>query len=478
MKKIIEICKRFFAKNTGWKVLSLVIAIGLWLSVMNTLNPTETKTFTVAVTLENEDAVMNRGYAVLNKDELLQTKIDVKVTGTRPAIDELSQKSSTNVLVATVDLQQIEMDSSMSLPQNMSLNITPKISNIYLYSYEISSYSPTFLNVSVDAVAETEMSISTNIVGEPAEGYVVQQPVYDAESVIVRGPASKIEQIANVTADIDVDGADSNISESIELKVLNSAGEEMTDFVVVPQTVQADVSVNLLGMVKVNQPAVTGQLHDDLIFQGIEWSPKEIELVGTVDEVSKVEDIVLPEIDLSKLLGSDIYTYEVSQYITENDNLHLKSGTPKTITVKVHVQGKEGKNLSISANTVDVTGLGSDLTARIPDNIIITVFGSSEALENVNVSNVQPKLDLTGLGEGGHQVPLQLTLADGVEARDDLTVYVIISKKAEETTETTTVTTTAATTETTTKEQTETADDNTEEVTQEIVEDSEGEAEE
>lgn len=446
MKKILDIVKRFFAKNTAWKLLSLAIAIGLWISVMTALNPTETKTFTVPITLANEEALMNRGYAVLNKQELLETKVDVQVTGTRGAIDELSRKTTSNMLVANVDLQEIEIDSSMALPQNISISIVPKISNVQLYSYEISSFNPTFINVSVDSVAEKTLAIKTNLMGSLPEGYVAQEPVYNVSEILVRGSAKRLEQLSDIIATINIDGAEESVSTDVVPVAIDKNGQEMTDFVLTPAVIQAKVGINKIKTIKINQPAVKGELHDDLILQGIEWSPKEIQVVGTPDEIEKIKDITLPEIDMSKLLGSDIYTYELSRYISENDNLHLKSGTSKNIIVKVNILGKDGKNLTIPASNVDIVGANPNYTSRIPDKIIVTVFGSKEDLAKVNndTSQLKPTLDVSNLSVGGHQVPLKLELPDGVETRTDLSVYVIISEKTDLVMETTTVVTTEA----------------------------------
>lgn len=444
MKKILDVIKRFFAKNTAWKLLSLAIAIGLWISVMTALNPTETKTFTVPITLTNEEALMNRGYAVLNKQDLLDTKVDVKVTGTRGAIDELSKRTNSNMLIANVDLQEIEIDSSMALPQNISISIVPKISNVQLYSYEISSFNPTFINVSVDTVAEKSFKIKTNLMGSLPEGYVAQEPVYNVSEVLVRGSAKKLEQVNEIIATINIDGVEDSINADVTPVPINAEGQEMTDFAITPSVIQAKVGINKIKTIKVNQPQIKGELHDDLILQGIEWSPKEIQIVGSTDQIEKIKDITLPEIDMSKLLGSDIYTYEVSQYITENANLHLKSGTAKNIVVRVNILGKDGKNLNIPASNVDIVGGEEGQVCKIPDKIIVTVFGSKEDLEKVDndTAQLKPVLDISNLSIGGHQVPLQLDLPEGVETRTDLSVYVIISEKKSEVVESTTVATT------------------------------------
>ena len=49
--------KSKFTKDIGWKLLSLIIAIGLWFTVINTENPLETRTYTAAIQLQNKESL-------------------------------------------------------------------------------------------------------------------------------------------------------------------------------------------------------------------------------------------------------------------------------------------------------------------------------------------------------------------------------------------------------------------------------------
>ena len=96
---------RKFTKDIGWKLLSLVIAIGLWFTVINTENPLESRSYTASVQLQNQESLFERGYVVVNEDELTSLRVTVKLRGQRLALDNLS-KSSTKVQ-AVVDLENV-----------------------------------------------------------------------------------------------------------------------------------------------------------------------------------------------------------------------------------------------------------------------------------------------------------------------------------------------------------------------------------
>ncbi|MBQ9518324.1 MAG: hypothetical protein IJR59_00315, partial [Firmicutes bacterium] len=169
--KALEYIKSFFSKNAGWKVGSIILAVILWFFVMNTLNPSETKSFSVPITLVNEDALTEGGYAVLNTEDLKNTRVEIKVRATRTALDNLPKQNDTGAVQATIDFAQFDTSRIVSTPQNLVLDINPKIDGGFLYTYEVASLSPANVSVVFDKVQEKEVKLTTNFTGGLEEGY-------------------------------------------------------------------------------------------------------------------------------------------------------------------------------------------------------------------------------------------------------------------------------------------------------------------
>lgn len=68
-----------FTKDIGWKLLSLAIAVALWFMVINTENPLETRSYTASVQIQNEESLFERGYVVVNEDEINSTRVMVRL---------------------------------------------------------------------------------------------------------------------------------------------------------------------------------------------------------------------------------------------------------------------------------------------------------------------------------------------------------------------------------------------------------------
>ena len=111
-----------FTKDIGWKLLSLAIAIGLWFTVINTENPLETRSYSATIQIQNQESLFERGYVVVNDDEISSTRITVRLRGQRLALDTLSQ-SSTKVQ-AIVDLDNV-IYSYNGEPVSVPVNIVP-----------------------------------------------------------------------------------------------------------------------------------------------------------------------------------------------------------------------------------------------------------------------------------------------------------------------------------------------------------------
>ena len=431
--KVINFIKDFFSRNTGWKIASIIIAVFMWFVVMNTLNPAETKTFSVSISLLNEQNLAENGFALLNTSEIMNRRVEVKVKGTRPALDELSRQKDT-ALKANLDFTQINPDNIVDTPQNIALNISPTINDIYLYSYEIVSFSPSFVNVVFDSSQSGEFALETNFTGKLEEGYSAAVENIVADKVTVYGPATEFDNVDKVVAEINLDKKTDDFTAELRPVVYSKTGQPMLNFIVSPPSLNAQVSVKYTKNIEVTKPATPGMINSELVLKNIDWTPKVIELTGDKDVLDGISPIVLPSIELDKLVGSDIRTYEISKFITD-DRVALKSNSPRVITVTIEVSGKDGKNITLSADEIKVTGLKDGLKAQFPSQVVFTVFGEPEALADTTNATLAPSVNLSEVSEGATEVPLNITLPEGVEVRGETKIYVFVTKGTQTTTQ-------------------------------------------
>lgn len=418
MIRFLKFLKGLFSKDLGWKTLSLVIALFLWFVVMNIINPTETKNFVTDIEFKGLDALEEKGFTIYNVEEMSNTRIDVKVNGTRPALDDLKNTATDSKITTIADLSTINVTDDMDLPRVFSVKVNPSVNNSYIYSYEITSCNPAVVDVYVDKLSNTKRIISLSSKGKPAAGFVADSPECTVTSVNVKGPASRIGEISKIQAEIDISGKNASFSQVCPVKVYDVENNELTDFRVEPESVNVKVDIMSIGTIKINQPITTGKLPEGLKQDSIEWSPKTITVQGKTADLENMASVNLPPIDLDTISSSASFTYNVSDLI---GNPSIISDT-KSIVVTINVSAvddedeKSASKIELQPENIKVLGIDSNTNSYVIENIDVELIGSREEIEKLTVAELNPVINLTGIGKGKHSVTVNLSLPDGIIA--------------------------------------------------------------
>lgn len=444
-RHLLRSIKNFFSEEPLWKLFSLAAAVFMWFIVMNIINPTEVKTFQASIALENMSSLTEQGYMVSNLEEIEKYSISVKVEATRPALDELSESENRNNIKARIDLSKIEINENDEFPKKYSLAVAPSLpSNLYIYNYDISSYYPTVCEVEIDRATSKTVPVEIRTYGTPASGYTAGEPVSDIKEAVVTGPQHKIFNANKVVATVDVTGQKQDINESCDLKVYDEDDTALEGFIVDPGSINVSVEIRKNHTVEIEEPRTVGNLPDYLELLSVEWSPKSINV--TSGDENALESINLPVIDLTEIRETTTRVINISD-ILENAGLEADS-SQKNVTVKINVGLKSAERYTIPAEAIRITGLGAGLEANITDDVTVEIGG----VENLNVSSLAPRVDLSGLNEGEHTVTLNLSLPAGAVMSGEVSVPVSITRVENNSvvTETETAETTTEETESTT----------------------------
>ena len=432
MKRAAEVIKGFFAKDLMWKIFSLLIALALWFVVMNTLNPAETKTFTAGLAFTNEQVLEDKNIIITNKAELENTKVSIKVKGTRPALDELSRDANRQQIAAYIDLSQLNALDFEETPQTLMLSVTPELpDNIFLYSYEIVSCLPNNAEVDIDSLMSETMKLHIDVQGELKDGYNMSDPVCDTDTVRITGPRSMFGSVSSVKASVDITDKTDNISVTAAPAVYDTDNIPMELFTVEPETVDISFSIRKQWQLPVDAPETTGELNENLVLEGISYEPKTVEVEGSIEDINKIQSIKVPPIDLSAIENTQIISYDIRPSLN-GTKLQLKDDSVTKINVTVTVSSKASRDVTIKQSDFEVKGLGADLNADI-DDVNITVYGAQEVIDSLTVAQLKPVIDLSGRKEGLFNLDIGLTLPENVEMRVTPGATVFISNREAET---------------------------------------------
>ena len=152
-------CEMKSQKNNMWmKILSVVIAVLIWLFVANTNDPVVTKRFySIPVKVMNEDALTKRGYAyeILDGEE-----VNITVKG----------KSSIVRSMGISDFQAIADFSKLSKVDAVPIDVTAKK---YSDQLDITLGTTNTMKIKKDEVVTISVPVNVTAKGDPAEGYAV-----------------------------------------------------------------------------------------------------------------------------------------------------------------------------------------------------------------------------------------------------------------------------------------------------------------
>ena len=422
--------KYFFTNNLYWKALSVLMAVVLWFVVMNINNPTEIKTFSLNISLLNEDKLKENNIAILNIDEIKSQKAEIKIRGTRTTLDEISKKANKDNIKLTLDLEQLLSYNISDEPLEVSASLKPSMPNIPYpnNNFEIVSFYPNTYNIHLDNIITIPKKIHPKTVGETKDGYIAYEPELSSEYIQVTGAKSIVDEIQVIYAEVDITNQTSTIEEKVIPVAYDKDGNEITDITFNMEDVSIKVPISLQGILSVVEPELVGELPEGYIVNNISYTPKTIEVIGNTDSLKNITKIILPEIDITGLTESTEYTYDISS-ILKQYNLRLKNSSNNQVEISIDISQDTSKSLSIPTNKISILGYNDEMLIDIPDEVLINVVGEDNLINNINIDDIKISIDVGDLNLGTHSVKVDVELPSGIKLLNEPYIDINITNK-------------------------------------------------
>lgn len=413
--------------NWGLKLASLVLAVLLWFLVAMAFNGPQQRTFrNIPVELINTELFEqeNKVYEILDNTNY------VNVSVVAPS-NVLSQISESDITV-TADVSRLTDISTIPIKVDVDS------SNVISAS---SSREVVRLNVEDKASKYVPLSYATE--GEVADGYIVGTVSLDQTMIEIAGPVSAVNDVRSARVNVNVANASSSLSANMEIHLYNQDGDEITKESIRKQTNYVRVSVEVLATKSVpvyvyysGVPArgylTTGEIDTD---------PGLVKVAGTAASLLGVSNITIPGemIDISHAEEDVITNVDIRGLLPDNVRL-ADSSFNGNVTVTIHVEPESERRVEISADKLSIINVPDGLEAELTGNadsyfvIIKGLTGSlSELSESaiigiVDVEAWMEKQEISTLSPGSYYIPVDLQLAEGMEPRTPMTVYVTIRR--------------------------------------------------
>ncbi len=244
----------------------------------------------------------------------------------------------------------------------------------------------------------------------------VENVKLNIDSVIIKGPAYKLEKVATVKALVDLDNlVDPKVGvatlNDLKLVAYDKDGKPV-NIEIVADKVEATLDITSPSKEVPVRIITEGELNGKAI-KSLDSSITKVTLFGSRDALEKISYLPV-QIDISGVENDKEYTINLSK------PTGVRSISEKTIRVNLtvgEVSSKEIANVSVNISNLNPAYKAQALDAG-SSLITVIVKGSQEVIASIDQSMVKATVDLSGLGPGEHEVEVTVT---GTDARASYT---------------------------------------------------------
>ncbi|MCI1304750.1 MAG: CdaR family protein [Lachnospiraceae bacterium] len=422
---------KIIRNNFGLKVISVLISIVIWYSVVRVDDPVITRSFTVSVTFTNQTYIQS-GKQTYTVDDSYNTVI-VYIKGNR---SEVRRVEASDITV-TADLTQI-----------VSMDTTPVMVPLTVQCTGIDtaniSMSRTAVPITIENIASKELPVTVDTDDTtPNKNFEVGKATANPSKVVVSGPESTINSIDSAVAEVDVTGMtqDGMVKGTVHLydKSQNEISQETIDNEITFDTGSQDVTVTIDLWQKKSDISLdvqySGQPKSGYQVSSISTVPDTITVVGDDDALSSLTNsgnkILIPEDYISVEGATDDVTQEIdlSQIIT--GNMRVAETASQTVTVTITILPENTKEVALDVDKIAINNLADNLTVTYDQTeLTIRVKGTGTQLDKVTADSVGASVDLSGYAEGDYTVPVSVTLPGGASLSGDVNILLHIKQSA------------------------------------------------
>lgn len=370
-------------------LVSLIAALILWIAVTDAENPQEVDDFRVP--LEVQAVNVPEGLAVASIPQ-----VRLRVSGDSNVLSSLT----TSDFRITVDLMGV---TDFSLPQDV--NVTVLTDNV-----GVVAVSPQQVMVTVEPFATKQVAIRPNPVGVPPQGYTLPVPETSPTLARVSGARSLVEKVEVVTADVNLTGLRTSITQQTLLVARDNKQLELPRVTVEPTRAEVRVTVQQqeISVPLAIEPTLQGNVASGYNITEIRLEPETTTVTGTLETTSALTAIGTEPIDVSGLRTDVVRTVR----------LRLPAGiraARETVTVRVSIAPAQGEMIINVAP--QYTNLGEEFSASFQTATIgVRVRGDMPVLRSLTPGQIRATVNASELVEGVHVRELQISgLPQGVQ---------------------------------------------------------------
>ena len=408
--------------NFGLKLLAILLAIVLWMVVINIDDPAVRKTMTLSVTMKNQDYITEMGKYM----DILGDSNTVTFTYTTKR--GIWENISSTDFSATADLKKIEAKENGTYRVPVIVSAIRNASQITIESKQL------YLEVTLEDLGKKQFQIKANTSGTVADGCALGNVTIDNANVVqVSGPVSLVNAIDSVVATVNVDGMSADITDNV-VPVFYDVNGEVIDTTKLEKSIDTvNITAQILNTKDIPlELSYMGEPEAGYCLTEVLSNPKTVRVKGTAATLNTLDRVVVPAevLDLTGVTSDVEKTIDISTYLPEGVSLVISSDAKVNITAKI--EEMETKEFRIPISNITAAGLKTGYQLAYAEKYLnVSIRAGRTALGYLNSANITGTIDVENLKEGTHTVTVILELDRTIYEISDVVTEISITHVSE-----------------------------------------------
>lgn len=394
MKSLKEIkFKELIFHNFALKILAVIIAVLLWIIIVNIDNPSYRRTISgIQVNLINGEVLTDKGYVYQIESG---STVSIVVKAPQSVVDDLEATD----FYAYADLSERSPDSDTA---KIYVSCIKKDAEDQV---DIVSQKTEFVQLAIDNRVDKDLDVEVEIAGNPGEGYVVGDFSTSPTTIRISGAEATVDRIKTSKIVYDVSNMIANINEAVKPVFYDENGNEVnTDKLELSRnTVQLYIELLPTKWVPV-QFTITGEPAEGYELTDSDQTIKSIRIAAKKELLESMSSITIPSdvVDITGATENKEFEILLSTYLPSG--YKIVSSTD-VLTVTATIEKVSDSTVYLPVEEIVVNGKDSKLeytiTADNGGNVLdIGVSGVESVINKLSSEDISASIDLSGKTAG------------------------------------------------------------------------------
>lgn len=371
-------------------ILSLLMAVLLWLFVMTGKNPeTYITYYNIEVELLNEDSLAYKDLVINDKKDW---SVNVELKGHK---NDFLYFNKENVK-ASVDLSGYT-EGNLKVP--VKVELINSNSNLKVQDIE-----PREILFNFDKIVTQEKPFNLTILGELDEGLSFGKITKETNVIEVKGPRTIVNQVAEGVGIVDLAGRTDDAKLTVQVELVDSQKKKVEGLSFKPETIDVNIPINTVKTLPIELITI-GELPDEYVRMNAEPSPQTIEVMGKKENLTNLVKVSTKPVNVVDIINNPEMKLELD--LPSGVDLYDKESK---VSVKLVLEKLVESQFVFAKDEIKLLNLADNLSAKIIENedIVVTIMAEETIAADLKKDDISLSLNLDELDAGEYELEIGL----------------------------------------------------------------------